>query len=93
MQEAIRISLVLSHFTFCRHDKYKDQYRSLFAENCSVSEHEAQLYEDKIESSADADGGQETTPTVYLKVRCDVCNNQVGLYRDEVFFFFGVLCG
>ncbi len=70
-----------------RHDRFKTQYRAMFASNCKV------CFDEPMVDYSGGSASREDEPT-FWKVRCVVCKTEVAAYdEDQVFHFYNTFSG
>lgn len=84
-----------------RHDLYQNQYRAMFAMNCSVDKTQKLKFPERQkggkgkknrnkknpEPNVEGDRGEDFHP-----VKCEQCSTEVGVYdQEEVFHFFNII--
>ncbi|KAI9209552.1 E2F-associated phosphoprotein-domain-containing protein [Polychytrium aggregatum] len=87
-----------------RHDRYHNQFRAMFVQNCRVVTTERLRFQGRgsvskqrsrkppSENSADSPSGSILCENTYHPVRCSVCETEVAVYdHEEVFHFFNAI--
>ena len=90
-----------------KHETYGNQYRAMFAENCTIEENKVlrqnheQMSEESSRSTSKTEIGNEeglepsSEMEILFPVHCKYCNCQVGVYDfdSKIYHFYNVIPG